>query len=275
MNPTAADTAAARWADALAQWALPREIVDAAPEGPPWRFPPAIFAWTPERAAAEGSTENPSRRRALEALGAGGTVLDVGAGGGRASLPLAPPATEVVAVDPSTELLAAFSEAAERQAVPYRTVEGQWPDVAAHVGPHDIVACHNVVYNVADLVPFARALTERTRRRVVVELTVDHPASNLNPAWRALHGIDRPTSPTAADAIAVLEEMGLDVEWEEWERRVHPTSRAEMVTFARRRLCVGPERDAEVDALLGPELQRPRRAVTVWWDGSADANSTG
>lgn len=273
MSDTATNTAAARWAEALALWAVPQEILEAAPEGPPWRFPPAIFAWTPERAAVEGPIETPSRRRAVEALGVGGTVLDVGAGGGRASLPLAPPATAVVAVDPSAELLAAFSEAAEREGVRYRTVEGQWPEIAAQVEPQDVVVCHHVFYNVADLVPFARALTERARRRVVVEMTVDHPASNLNPAWRVLHGLERPTSPTAADAIAVLEEMGLEISWEECERRVQPASRAAMVTFARRRLCVGPERDAEIDALLGPDLERSlRRAVTVWWDGSADGS---
>ena len=225
MSGIVTDTAAARWAGALAEWAVPQDILDAASEGLPWRFPPAIFAWTPERTAAEGPIKTPSRRRALEALGAGGTVLDVGAGGGRASLPLAPAATEVVAVDPSAELLAAFSEAAERERVPYRTVEGQWPDVAAQVEPQDLVVCHNVVYNVADLVPFLRALTDRARRRVVVELTVEHPASNLNSAWRALHRVERPTSPTASDALAVLQEMGLDVSWEESERPLMPASR--------------------------------------------------
>ena len=263
-------TTAGRWADALAAWAVPQEILDAAPEGP-WRFPPSVFAWTPERAAAERPQVTPSRRRALEVLPEGGSVLDVGAGGGRASLPLAPPAGLVVAVDPSAELLAAFSDAARREGVAHRLVEGQWPDVAAGVEPHDVVVCHHVVYNVPDLVPFARALTECARRRVVLELTVEHPASNLNPAWRAIHGLQRPTSPTADDALAVLEEMGLEVQSERSERVVAAgPDRAELVAFARRRLCVGPERDAEIDAVLGPDFERPiRQVMTVWWDGQA------
>ena len=270
MSDVRTETAAARWAQALSRWEIPQEIVDSAPEGPPGRFPPAIFAWTPERAAVEGPIQTPSRRRALEALGEGGTVLDVGAGGGRASLPLAPPATRVVAADPSAELLTAFAEAAERERVPYRTVQGQWPDVASDVEPEDVVVCHNVFYIVRDLIPFVRALTDHARRRVVVELTIEHPASNLNEAWRVLHGIERPTSPTAYDAIAVLQEAGLDVEWEEFDRRLSPAgrNRSEIVAFARRRLCVGPERDGEIEAALGPDLERPvRRAVTVWWNG--------
>ena len=263
-------SAAATWADALAGWAIPPEILDAAPEGP-WGFPPALFEWTPERAAAEAGM-TPSRRRALEALPEGGSVLDVGVGGGRGSLPLAPPAALVVGVDPSAELLAVFAAAAERMGVAHQTVQGPWPHVAGQVEPQDVVVCNHVIYNVGDLVPFAAALTDHARRRVVLEMTAEHPASNLNEAWRVLHGIERPTSPTARDAIAVLEEMGLDVGVEEGERRLTPAggNRAELVTFARRRLCLGPERDTEVEALLGPDFESPlRRVFTLWWDGTA------
>ena len=271
MSDLRTETAAARWAGALAEWAIPQEIQDAAPEGSAWRFSPAVFAWTPERAATEGPVVTISRRRALEALSDGGAVPDVGAGGGRASLPLAPPANLVTAVDSSEELLQAFVDAATREGVPHRTILGRWPAVSSQVEPHDVVVCHNVVYNVADLPPFIRALSEHARRRVVVELTVNHPASNLNAAWRGLHGIDRPRRPTAQDAIAVLQEMGLDINWEESERQVASRDRAEIVANARQRLCVGADRDPEIDRLLGPDLERPlRRIVTVWWAGEAD-----
>jgi SAM-dependent methyltransferase len=271
-------TAAQRWAEALASWAIPQEILDAAPDPAPWRFSPAVFAWTAERARAESLVVTPSRARALEAIPEGGTVLDVGAGGGRASIPLSPPAGLVVAVDSSAELLAAFREAAEREGVPHRTIEGAWPDVAGEVEVADVVVCHNVFYNIPHLVPFACALTDHARRRVVVELTVDHPASNLNDAWRALHGIERPVKPTADDAVAVLQEMGVDVTWEASERRLAPETRdrSEVIAGARQRLCVGPERDAEIDALLGDVSQQPlRRILTVWWDGSADGSTGG
>ena len=269
-------TAGERWAQALEAWAIPEEILKAAPETP-WRFSPAFFAWTAERAAEEGAVITPSRRRALEALPEGGSVLDVGAGGGRASLPLAPPAGLVLAVDSSSELLDAFAGAAERERVPHRTFLGRWPDVADDIAPADVVVCHNVFYNVADLPPFVSALTDHARRRVVVELTVNHPSSNLSAAWRALHGIERPTTPTAADAIAVLDEMGLTVRWEESERAVlSPPDRAEVVAHARRRLCVGPDRDSEIERLLGPDSGHPlRRIVTAWWEGEAPGGAPG
>ena len=58
-------------------------------------------------------------------------MLDVGAGGGAASLPLCPPAASVTAVDQSPGMLAAFAKLAEQQGVDHREVEGLWPDVAA------------------------------------------------------------------------------------------------------------------------------------------------
>ena len=73
-----------RWRGALAEWALPTELVDAAPESP-WQFSTRTFAVRADRALME-STPTPSRRRALEALPVDGAVLDIGCGAGAASL---------------------------------------------------------------------------------------------------------------------------------------------------------------------------------------------
>lgn len=253
------------WAESLAAWAIPQEILDAAP-AEPWRFSPALFQWS-----SGAAVRTPSGQHALEALPEGGSVLDVGVGGGRASLPLAPPAALIVGVDQSSELLATFEAAAEGAAIAHRTILGRWPDVADQAPVADVVVCHHVFYNVADLVPFAQRLTDHAQRRVVVELTAEHPTANLTPAWRALHGLERPTRPTAPDAVAVLEEMGLTVQAQEWRRwGPEERERAEVVAFARRRLCVGPEHDREIDELLGPDSESPsRQVVTLWWDGQA------
>ena len=265
----AVPAAAASWADFLAEWAVPPEILERAPESP-WGFPVPLFARAAQL-ALEGEA-GPSLRRALDALPEGGSVLDVGTGAGAAALPLAPPAALLVGVDQSAEMLAAFSEAASGRGAVARTIEGQWPDVAPQAPVVDVVTCHHVFYNVADLVPFAAALTDHATRRVVVELSADHPQSNLNRLWKALHGVERPTRPTADDAVAVLEEMGLDVGREDSSRRTlwHEHDTWDMVAFTRRRLCVGPERDPEIRELLGkPSDQPPRRLVTLWWPGGA------
>ena len=262
-------TAAEQWAAELAAWAIPPEILEAAPE-PPWGFPPALFR-VPD---ADPGAAPPSRRRALEALPDGGAVLDVGAGGGAASLPLCPPAGRLVAVDESAGMLASLAERVDGLGVAHEEVQGRWPDVASAVPAADVVVCHHVFYNVPDLVPFALALTDHARRRVVAELTDTPPLPPQRGLWQHFHGIDRPQGPTADDAVAVLREVGLDVAVERFLVPPRPRpDRPEWVAFVRRRLCLPAHREGELDALLPTDdaLLRPREAVALWWDGSAPA----
>lgn len=69
-----------RWRRALEALAVPEEIRATASE-PQWSLEPQRFRWRPEEDAK--NPVRPSRRRALEALPDGGSVLDVGVGGGR------------------------------------------------------------------------------------------------------------------------------------------------------------------------------------------------
>jgi SAM-dependent methyltransferase len=270
--------ALARWREQLDGWAIPEEILAAAPESP-WAFPVGLFRSRARRAGSRPAT--PSNREAARSLPPGGSVLDVGAGGGAASLPLAGVAGRLVAVDESADMVAAFLAAAEAAGVPASGVEGRWPEVAGRVAPADVVVCHHVLYNVADLAPFADALTGHARRRVVAELTERHPLVGLAPLWRRFHGLERPSGPGADDAVAALEALGLRVARQDWESqdRFGFDDFDELVAFTRRRLCLPAERDPEVAAALLEEGTRqvdgvwvsgqPRRVATLSWSGSA------
>jgi len=269
------DQSARRWREDLESWAIPAEILAAAPETP-WRCPTELFARSAREAVStEGGLtadgrRSPSVHRAREALPDGGSLLDVGAGGGAASLPLCPPAASVTAVDQNPDMLAAFAGLAAKRGIEHREVEGRWPDVAAKVEPVDVVVCHHVLYNVGDIVPFVLALTSHARRRVVVEITAQHPQSNLNQLWEHFHGTPRPTRPTAEDALAVIRELGIDAGFEAFDAAVrwnHEHDRADVVAFTRRRLCLPAGRDPEVEALLPPDA--PRAHATLWWPGTA------
>ena len=259
MSTSAAD----RWASELAAWAIPEHIMAQAPESP-WAFTPALF-----RPPPEPGPDTASRVRAREALPEGGSVLDVGCGGGAAGLALVPPAARVTGFDQSEELLALFSERAGELGVDHEAVQGSWPEDAALVGPADVVVCHHVAYNVPRLGAFSTELTSHARLRVVMELSGEHPRAGVNHLWRHFWDVDRPTGPTADDAIALLLEAGIEPSVERTPRGSRVVDRETRVASVRRYLCLPAERDPEIDALLGDNPGTPGEAVTLWWAGTA------
>lgn len=254
--------AALRWREGLASWAIPDEILRAAPESP-WIHPVELFTVTLP------VPDSPSHRRARESVPEGGTVLDVGCGGGRAALALVPPAGRLVGVDHQEEMLAAFAEGAESMGVAHEEVLGDWPGSAPPTPDADVVVCHHVAYNVADLGAFLLALDEHARRRVVLELPWTHPLSSLSPLWKHFWDLERPSSPTAQDALDLAREVGLDARLEVWDddRPRADVSPEQQARFTRVRLCLPADREAEVAAYLAAAPPPgPRRVATLWWD---------
>jgi SAM-dependent methyltransferase len=270
------------WRADLAAWAIPDHI-SAAVKDSPWVLPRQVFARRADRMS--GAPSGPSHDRAWAALDPPGSVLDVGAGAGAACLPLLARTTALTAVDSDGGMLELLAQRARAQGVTARCVLGGWPQAAAEVPVADVVTCHHVLYNVADLAPFVAELTAHARRVVVAELTARHPLVTLNDLWLKFHGLRRPQAPTADDLLRILTEMGLRPGHQRWSR---PGARDyasfdELVEITRRRLCLPPERAAEVaDALGAGEEAGPvelassgREVVTIWWPGTADAAQDG
>jgi SAM-dependent methyltransferase len=211
---------------------------------------------------------------AVDALGDGGSVLDVGCGGGAAGVALVPPAARLTGVDVSAAMLANFTASTARIGIPSNAVEGSWPEVAHRVDPADVVVCHHVVYNVSSLVPFLVATADHARRRVVIELSDRHPSSSLNPLWERFWGLSRPQQPSAQLFIDVVREIGFEAVVSRWERPVEKTTAnpEEYVAFVRRRLCLPAGRDAEVAEALASNPAPAVQMVTVWWDTARSAN---
>jgi SAM-dependent methyltransferase len=266
------------WRVDLAAWAIPEHISAAVTESP-WVLPREVFARRADRLT--GTPSGPSYDLAWAALDPPGSILDVGAGAGAASLPLLARATALTAVDNDAAMLALVAERGAAQGVSVRCVHGSWPEAAPQVPAADVVTCHHVLYNVPALVPFVTALTAHARRLVVTEMTATHPLVTLNELWLKFHGLRRPDGPTAADVLAILAAMGLRPGYRTWRRPggADYASFDELTDVTRRRLCLPPERAAEVaDALVGSGVDpglpvdlgsSGRDVVTIWWTGGA------
>lgn len=255
-------TAAAHWRNSLEAWAIPEAILKAAPESP-WGFPKG------HHAAPETPADSPSRRLALSALPPNGSVLDVGCGGGAGSLALLPRAGSIVGVDERVGALDEFTAACAERGVACTAVSGAWPAVAGTVAVVDVVVCHHVAYNVADLAAFVEALTAHARARVVLELGASHPLTPLAPLFRHFWRLDRPNGPTAADAVAVVRELGIEPEIAIHDRpRVGWATKADEVAFVRKRLCLDSSRDAEIAEQLERVSVPSNEAWTLAWAGS-------
>jgi SAM-dependent methyltransferase len=272
-------SAAERWAAQLAAWAIPDEILERAPESP-WGFPVEPFRRRATRSAEEAPA-SVSAQHALEALPEGGSVLDVGSGAGAASLALVPRVGSITAFDPSERMLEAFGELATAAGVRHAAVRGSWPEDAGFVPEaSDVVVCHHVVYNAPDLPGFARALGDHAHRRVVIEMTAEHPRAWMNDLWMRFWSLERPDGPTSDDAERVLRNTGFDVRREDWElQRQGVGPGDEAVASARRMLCLTPDRDPEVAEALGDRLwsdasgrwfigHRAQPVTTLWWDAA-------
>lgn len=255
-----------RWQRLLGAWALPPELLAAAPEDP-YRLPAGLLAHQPR------SLDDPTGRPVEAHLPDGGTLLDVGCGPGtRAALHAG--RARVVGVEPRGELAAAARRAG------LEVIEEGWPEAGARAPVADVVLCTHVLYDVADIVAFVAALTTHARAAVVIELGAVHPWARLAPLFARFHGLALPDGPTADDAVeAIADGLGVAVARERWH---HPGNRypdlAALVAQRRRQLCLPASRDDEVAEALagtyevaddGTVTLEPREVVTLRWPGAA------
>lgn len=254
-------TAAEKWRDQLAAWDIPKEIIDQAEESP-WIHPPAVFQ-IPEQIEV-----TISHQIALDVLNDGGSVLDIGCGGGIAAFALVPPATFVIGIDHQQEMLDMFTANAEHRNVKSQTIFGFWPDVANQTPVADVVTAHHVLYNVPKVEEFLTQMNTHANKRVVIEVPTRHPLSNMSELWKHFWKLERPTGPSYLDLMEVIKEQGFDPKVETWQGELRSTNSADQAAeFMRIRLCLPKSRLPEVKNFMGNQKsQSVREIATIWWD---------
>jgi SAM-dependent methyltransferase len=249
------------WSFALSEWAIPKVILEQAPESP-WIHPAALFN------IPDVIEMTPAHKLARELMPEGGTVLDIGCGGGLAAFATTPPAAIAIGVDHQEDMLEMFSANAKSRGVEVQTFLGFWPAVASEVPVADVVTVHHVVYNVSEIVPFIAALNSHARKRVVIELPAEHPLSAMRAAWKHFWDLDRPTKPTPEDLMAVLLEMGITPEIKYFSAEMRNEKNLEdAAKFMRIRLCLPVDREDEVrDFFAKHGAPATRELAVIYWD---------
>ena len=121
----------------------------------------------------------------------------------------------MIGTDRQSDMLELFAATARARGVAASVYAGSWPEMAADVPAADVVVCHNVLYNAADIAGFVAALNDHARRRVVIEITPKHPQDRRRALWRHFWNLDRPHEPTATTAAEAIRESGIAVNAEE------------------------------------------------------------
>lgn len=232
-------------------------------------------------AGAQDAREGAVYRELLSHLGPDKTLLDIGAGIGRYTAPLAADGCRVQAVEPSAPMRDHLERNLRNQGLQdaVRIIPGLWPE--ARVDAAEVAFAAFVIQFSEDPISFVRAMEAAATKRCVLAMHVDsifHPISDL---WSSFHP-DRPAPepPRFQDLYPLLLEEGIvaDVRiaseirprgpWRdpenalaaaaEWLQLETGEEREKLASILRERMAMGPG---------GPESAMPtsgRSAVISW-----------
>jgi SAM-dependent methyltransferase len=197
----------------------------------------------------------------------GETWLDVGAGGGRLTLPLALATKEVIAVEPSDGMLAVLREGmAEHGIENVRIVQERWP--CEPLPQADVGLIANVGNDIEDIGPFLDALEAASRRFCVAVNWLTSPRTVADGLWEPVYGEPRARLPALPEFMTLLVARGSLFELRLASRPpISFEGRDDAHRFIRRQLWLreGSERDQLLGRLLQERLtERDGRFGTSW-----------
>ena len=154
--------------------------------------------------------DHPVTQEVLAHLGPQRTVVDIGAGIGRFTVPLAAMGCDVWAIEPSALMRDQLHQTLITNKLDSRvhTVAGLWPGV--EVPTVEVALAAFVIHFSPDPRQFVQAMEAAATVRCVMAIHVDHMFSGLDDLWAVFHP-DRPapTSPVFRDVYTLLWNEGI------------------------------------------------------------------
>jgi hypothetical protein len=136
------------------------------------------------------------------------TLIDVGGGAGRLSLPLALRCREVVIADPSPAMREVFEASVKDSGIGNASfVQSGWLEAEGVAG--DVALVAHVTYFVPEIVPFIEKLQAATRRRVLVVARSVPPPNQIAGFFRLAHDEELAPVPGHEELLSVLDEMDI------------------------------------------------------------------
>jgi len=210
--------------------------------------------------------DDPLMRFVLGRLECEDTVLDVGAGIGRWSIPMAMRCRKATAVDKLDGMLEILRENAFHEKVEnIETIQGDWQEVALE--PHDYVLSSHAAYLSADIVGYAHKMEALARKACYLVMRVPKHDGVLGELSQRIHGCwhDSPNFLVAYNAL-LQAGIGGHVIIEETGRFWHDDTLASALERAKRHLHLhlhSAQHDGAIMEVLKERLTF--RDGEYWW----------
>ena len=255
LRPGAGDLASAWHAIVTAE----REQVERLPNRP---RPEDFYAPVAQAFRADPYRQDDQLLQRLRSLvGPDETWLDVGAGGGRYTLPLALLARRVYAVEPSAGMRETLAAEAREHGIDNLDVYAErWPAPRSEAPVADVAFMSQVGYDIAEIGPFLDQFEAHAQRLCVVVMFDQAPITYFAPLWQPVHGERRIELPALPQLVALLYARGRSPCIEGMTLPVRAfADLAALQAAGRRPLWLLP--DTPEDARLGAALRALARPV--------------
>ena len=169
------------------------------------------------------------------------TWLDIGAGGGRYSLPLALEVVRVHAIDPSPSMLDVLRGGMREYGIDnIDIIASSWPLEGAQPRA-DVALMAHVGYGIEAFGAFLDAAEAAVSRRCVVVMRVGDVDGSRNALWHEIHGEPRVPYPTLQELLVLLVARGAAPEVTLVDRGTWGSAgREELLDASRRQLWLRP-----------------------------------